>query len=75
MVKHELAHRSILLTCGTIDPSIVGGRTEAVTNSYAYAYYGADRARTERNQQGLTAYAADPESDAIAAKIHDGLCG
>ena len=73
-MKHELAHRSILVTCGTIDPIIVGGRTEAVTNSYAYAYYGADRARTESNQQGLTDYAADPATDAIAESIHDGQC-
>lgn len=74
VLKHELAHRSILVTCGTIDPSIVGGRTEAVTNSYAYVYYGADRARTERNQQGLTDYAADPTTDAIAGEIHSGKC-
>lgn len=74
VVKHELAHRSILVTCGTIDPSIVGGRTEAVTNSYAYAYYGADRARTESNQQGLAEYAADPTTDAIAGEIHEGKC-
>lgn len=74
VVKHELAHRSILVTCGTIDSSIVSGRTEAVTNSYAYAYYGADRARTERNQQGLTDYAADPTTDTIAGKIHNGKC-
>lgn len=74
VVKHELAHRSILVTCGTIDPSIVGSRTEAVTNSYAYAYYGADRTRTESNQQGLADYAADPTTDAIAGEIHAGKC-
>lgn len=73
-VKHELSHRSIMITCGTTQPSVAGGKVEAVTNSYAYAYYGADRARTERNQEGIDEYKATPETDAIAKKIHDGQC-
>lgn len=73
-VKHELSHRSIMITCGTTKPDIAGDKVEAVTNSYSYAYYGADRARTERNQEGIDEYKATPETDAIAEKIHDGQC-
>ena len=73
-VKHELSHRSIMITCGTVNPKIAGSRIEAVTNSYAYAYYGANRERTVKHQEGITEYAADAETDAIAAKIHNGQC-
>ena len=40
----------------------------------SYAYYGADRARTERNQEGIDEYKATPETDAIAGEIHEGKC-
>ena len=35
MVKHELSHRSIMISCGTTQPTIAADRTEAVTNSYS----------------------------------------
>lgn len=75
VVKHELSHRSIMISCGTIQPAITGDRTEAVTNSYSALYFGADRGRIVEQQQGLAAYAMDEQSDQIAASIHDGNCG
>ena len=45
MVKHELSHRSIMISCGTTQPTIAADRTEAVTNSYSVLFFGADRDR------------------------------
>lgn len=75
VVKHELSHRSIMISCGTIQPTIAGDRTEAVTNSYSVLYFGADRGRIAEQQQGLAEYAMDEQSDQIASSIHDGNCG
>ena len=75
VVKHELSHRSIMISCGTIQPAIAGDRTEAVTNSYSVLYFGADRGRIAEQQQGLAEYAMDEQSDQIASSIHDGNCG
>ena len=75
VVKHELSHRSIMISCGTIQPTIAGDRTEAVTNSYSVLYLGADRGRIAEQQQGLAEYAMDEQSDQIASSIHDGNCG
>ena len=75
VVKHELSHRSIMISCGTIQPAIAGDRTEAVTNSYSVLYLGADRGRIAEQQQGLAEYAMDEQSDQIASSIHDGNCG
>ena len=75
VVKHELSHRSIMISCGTIQPAIAGDRTEAVTNSYSALYFGADRGRIAEQQQGLAEYAMDEQSDQIASSIHDGNCG
>ncbi|MGE8651517.1 hypothetical protein ACOI8O_06990 [Bifidobacterium adolescentis] len=75
MVKHELSHRSIMISCGTTQPAIAGNRTEAVTNSYSALYFGADRGRIATEQQGVAEYAMDAQSDQIAASIHDGNCG
>lgn len=72
--KHELAHRSISIMCGTTDPSIAGDRTEAVTNAYAFAFMGMDRQRTEFEQFGLDGYKATDADTAVAQKIHDGIC-
>ena len=75
VVKHELSHRSIMITCGVLDPKIAVNRVEAVTNSYSYLYYGANRALTEKNQEGFDDYKADANTDAIAKQIHDeGKC-
>lgn len=75
MVKHELSHRSIMISCGTTQPAIAGNRTEAVTNSYSALYFGVDRGRIATEQQGVAEYAMDAQSDQIAASIHDGNCG
>ncbi|MBW3095549.1 hypothetical protein KIH75_09470 [Bifidobacterium sp. 64T4] len=72
--KHELSHRSIMIVCGTTEPTIAANRMEAVTNSYAVLFYGADRERIANSQQGLYEYAMDAQSDAIAQAIHDGRC-
>lgn len=73
--KHELAHRSIMIACGTTEPANTASRTEAVTNSYAVLFYGASRERIANSQQGLAAYAMDTQSDQIAQAIHSGNCG
>lgn len=75
MVKHELSHRSIMVSCGTTQPTIAGNRTEAVTNSYSALYFGADRGRIADQQQGVAEYAMDAQSDQLATAIHDGNCG
>lgn len=72
--KHELAHRSIMIVCGTTEPTIAANRTEAVTNSYAVQFLGASRERIADSQQGLAAYAMDAQSDQIAQSIHSGTC-
>ncbi|MDD6373522.1 MAG: hypothetical protein PUF97_03455 [Bifidobacteriaceae bacterium] len=84
-VKHELAHRSILITCGTARPDIAGDRYEAVTNAYAFAYLGADEkldqdlTQQSLNQPGLTQderdqyqrYLVTDSDKTIANQIHD----
>ena len=75
MVKHELSHRSIMISCGTTQPKIASDRTEAVTNSYSVLFFGADRDRITNQQQGVAEYAMDAHSDQLATAIHDGNCG
>lgn len=75
MVKHELSHRSIMISCGTTQPTIAADRTEAVTNSYSVLFFGADRDRITNQQQGVAEYAMDASSDQLATAIHDGNCG
>ncbi len=72
--KHELAHRSISIACGTARPKIAGSRFEAVTNAYAYQFMGLNRQRNEEHQSGLEEYAAGDAEMTIAQKIHDGTC-
>lgn len=72
--KHELAHRSIMIVCGTTEPTNAANLTEAVTNSYAVQFLGASRERIANSQQGLAAYAMDAQSDQIAQAIHAGTC-
>ena len=74
MVKHELSHRSIMISCGTTQPTIAADRTEAVTNSYSVLFFGADRDRITNQQQGVAEYAMDASSDQLATAIHDGNC-
>ena len=75
MVKHELSHRSIMISCGTTQPKIASDRTEAVTNSYSVLFFGADRNRIADQQRGVAEYAMDAHSDQLATAIHDGNCG
>lgn len=75
IVKHELAHRSIMISCGTTQPAAAGGRTEAVTNSYSALFFGVERGRIAAYQQTMPEYAMDEQSDQIATAIHDGNCG
>lgn len=75
MVKHELSHRSIMISCGTTQPTIASDRTEAVTNSYSVLFFGADRDRIANQQRGVAEYAMDARSDQLATAIHDGNCG
>lgn len=73
--KHELAHRSISIVCGTTEPNIVGTRTEAVTNAYSFTYLGGDRQRSENMQAGLEDYQVQDQDIQVAQKIHDsGTC-
>ena len=65
MVKHELSHRSIMISCGTTQPTIAADRTEAVTNSYSVLFFGADRDRITNQQQGVAEYAMDVSSDQL----------
>lgn len=78
-IKHELAHRAIDQLCRTTDPSIANGRTEAIANSYAVLYFGANRSSYDNtNTIGLKtplAYVPDAESDEMARQVHQNNCG
>lgn len=78
-IKHELAHREIDQLCRTTDPTIANGRTEAITNSYAVLYFGANRSSYDNtNTIGLKtplAYVPDAESDEMARQVHQNNCG
>lgn len=70
-MKHEIAHKLIVDTCQTTNPDIANGRYEAVTNSYAIKYLGAN-ADTLNNE--YINYNTDEETDAIAEAIHNNQC-
>lgn len=76
-IKHEIAHAIIFQKCGTTAPPITGayGRYEAVTNSFAVRYLGADYDRLNNNSDaGAKYYTMNSESDAAADKIAEGVC-
>lgn len=75
-VKHELAHRAIDQHCRTTDPDIAKGRTEAIANSYAVLYYGANvnSFNNTGNVKTPLAYVPDDESNEMAKQVHSGAC-
>lgn len=73
-IRHEIAHQQITLACSTPNPAIVNGRSEAVANSYAIKYLGANAATlSDAKSMGLQ-YAPDDESNKMAEEIHTGSC-
>lgn len=74
LVRHEIAHFITYMRCGDLDPAGLGPRLEAVTNSYASLFLGADRESLARMVDPHGFYAADDGSDAAARQIHSG-CG
>lgn len=77
-VKHEFAHARIHRICDATSPAGVpeGVSNEAVTNSYAVLFLGADRGRMSEAADGLshTDYVMSDASDAAAKLIHEGRC-
>lgn len=75
-VKHELAHRAIDQHCRTTDPDIAKGRTEAIANSYAVLYYGANvnSFNNTGNVKTPLTYVPDEESNEMAKQVHSGAC-
>lgn len=72
-LRHELAHRAMLLACGTVSPRAANGRDEAVASAYAIRYYGADHDSLTRGH-GAEYQVRDGDYEA-AALIHAGFCG
>lgn len=72
-MKHELSHYFIYKRCGTTRPPM-GVETEAITNSYAVKYLGADANRMRKFNEGFPQYYMSQASDAAADKIHSGQC-
>lgn len=75
-VKHELSHHIIHYTCGTTQPPIAedGKKTEAVTNSYAVLFLGADRSNLNAGKDDAPWYVTSDWSDSVATAIHSGRC-
>lgn len=73
-IRHELAHREINKACGTAEPAVANGRSEALANSYAIKYLGANKTTlSDADAMGLQ-YAPDAESDSMAKSVHMGIC-
>lgn len=84
-VKHELSHRSMLITCGTTEPIIAGDRYEGVTSAYAVLFFGAneqvlnfavipvinDPNESQETRDAAAKYLVDDQGKAIARQIHD----
>ncbi len=64
--KHEISHGIVDRKCGTSRPKIAGGRSENVTDAYAYRYLGASRAAGN--------YGFTHEDLRVAMKIRVGDC-
>ncbi|WP_137652252.1 hypothetical protein [Bifidobacterium moukalabense] len=75
-VKHEIAHHAIHMRCGVISPQnvVINGvdRTEAVTQSYAVMFLGADENELRRTMGDE--YKFDETTNRVAQQIHDGQC-
>ncbi|GAA3659544.1 DUF2510 domain-containing protein [Microbacterium marinilacus] len=71
-IRHEIAHDQIAEVCGTVAPPVAGAQLEAVTNSYAVLFLGADRAEFDARANGeYAAYRTTAETDRVAQLIHD----
>lgn len=73
-LRHEVAHRVILDRCATTSPPVAGKSHEAVTNSYAVRYLGADFDRLQPDDAS-DPYFMTPESERAAEQIRAGACG
>jgi hypothetical protein len=74
-VKHELSHHAIVMRCGyKWEPGDAGTSAEAITNSYAVLFMGADRAGLTAGLAPSDPYATSTNTDAAATRIHDGDC-
>ena len=73
-IRHEISHGRIHALCGTISPSIAGGRKEAATNSYAVLLLGADFERLQMDDPDNAYYMTEASHDAAEA-IAAGTCG
>lgn len=71
--KHELAHAMIYRICGTTAPALRVDH-EALTNSYATLYFGAERDVLNLGAQNAPWYTMTDASDAAAQLVHDGHC-
>ncbi|RYQ01018.1 hypothetical protein PG22506_0452 [Bifidobacterium pseudolongum subsp. globosum] len=72
-VKHELAHAMIYRICGTTAPALRVDH-EALTNSYATLYFGAERDVLNSGVQNAPWYTMTDASDTAAQLVHDGHC-
>ncbi|RYQ31944.1 hypothetical protein PG2019B_0465 [Bifidobacterium pseudolongum subsp. globosum] len=72
-VKHELAHAMIYRICGTTAPALRVDH-EALTNSYATLYFGAERDVLNSGAQNAPWYTMTDASDTAAQLVHDGHC-
>jgi len=75
VMKHELSHYRITQICGTPEPARAGKNVEAVTNSYAVLFLGASYDELQPFEGSPhPEYRMTPQSDAIAKKLHAGVC-
>lgn len=72
-VKHEMAHAMIYRICGTTAPALRVDH-EALTNSYATLYFGAERDVLNSGAQNAPWYTMTDASDTAAQLVHDGHC-
>lgn len=71
-IRHEIAHDQIAQVCGTVAPPVAGAQVEAVTNSYAVLFLGADRAGFDaRANDEYAHYRTSADTDRVAQLIHD----
>ncbi|UCR87949.1 hypothetical protein [Mycetocola spongiae] len=74
VIKHELSHHLIGLTCQTISPGITGAINEGVTSSYAVLFLGANYNNLQNTR--YSEYTMTEHTDALARQIHDNrTCG
>lgn len=64
VVRHEAAHNAFNKICGTLNPSIVNGRMENVTDAYGTLFYG----------MGSASYGYNDSDADIARSVNSGQC-